>query len=78
MNVYQKILICVFRTVGLLRLCYLIAQAIPLALTYGLDPQRLRLAAFGWWWVPDVVCLLLLILGAVPLAKIITTGIDDA
>jgi hypothetical protein len=76
MSVYQKILICVFRTIGLLGLGYLIAQAIPMAFAYGLDAQRL--IAFGWPWVPHVVCLLLLILGAVPLAKIITMGIDDA
>jgi hypothetical protein len=76
MSVYQKILICAFRTVGLLGLCQLIAQAIPMAFFSGLDAQRL--VAFGWPWVPQVVCLLLLILGAVPLAKIITTGIDDA
>jgi hypothetical protein len=75
MTVYQKILICVFRTVGLLGLCRLIALAIPMA-WYGLDAQRL--VAFSWPWVPQVVCLLLLILGAVPLATIITTGIDDA
>ena len=76
MSVYQKILICVFRTVGLLGLGYLIAQAIPMAFAYRLDAQML--IAFGWPWVPHVVCLLLLILGAVPFAKIITMGIDDA
>ena len=47
-----------------------------MAFAYRLDAQML--IAFGWPWVPHVVCLLLLILGAVPLAKIITMGIDDA
>ena len=76
MTVYQKILICVFRSMGVLGLGYLIAQSIPMALAYGLNAQRLF--AVGWPWVPHVVCLLLLIVGAVPLARFITTGIDNA
>jgi hypothetical protein len=76
MSVYQKTLICIFRSMGLLGLGYLIAQAIPIAIAYGSDFKMF--ISFAWLWVPHAACLLLLFLAAAPLARIITKHIEDA
>ena len=72
MNPYQKVLVCIFRTIGVLGLGYILITSGTAALMMP------RMAGVGFMMLlPSVGFLLALIFGAIPLAQFITRGIED-
>ncbi len=67
MNHYQKVLICIFRTLGVLVIAYTTMMIIPaLQVGMGLVPI-----------IPFLGMGIILYMAAVPLAKIITIGLKE-
>jgi hypothetical protein len=73
MNRYQKVLVCIFRSVGLIGLGYLIISigTVALMTPYGLNFGPVMML------LPQVIPLLILLFAAAPLAKIVTIGVTD-
>jgi len=72
MNPYQKVLVCIFRTIGVLGLGYIL-------ITGGTAALMMReMRGVGLMMLlPSAGIMLAFIFGAVPLAKLITLGIED-
>ena len=69
MNSYQKVLVCIFRSIGVLGLGYLlVAAGLAGFLMSGMGLVML---------LPSVIFMLALIFGAIPLAQFVTRGIED-
>lgn len=73
MNRYQKLMVCIFRSIGLLGFGYLLAYAGTMVLVmptaFGINAWPLV--------IPYAILLTFLYFGAIPLAKIVTIGITD-
>lgn len=67
MNHYQKVIICIFRTLGVILIGYALVMMVMAVL--------LGMAIFAC--VPTLAAGLVSYFGATPLSKIITIGLDD-
>lgn len=67
MNHYQKVIICIFRTLGVILIGYTLVMMVMAVL--------LGMAIFAF--VPALAAGLVSYFGAAPLSKIITIGLDD-
>ncbi|WP_269541776.1 hypothetical protein [Cerasicoccus fimbriatus] len=67
MNHYQKVIICIFRTLGVILVGYALVMMVMAVL--------LGMAIFAF--VPIMAAGLLSYFGATPFSKIITIGLDD-
>ena len=72
MNRYQKVLVCIFRSIGFLGLIYVLVTMVAASM---MMPQMLKLSMVAL--SPWVIMCALLAFGAVPIAGLITVGIDE-
>ena len=72
MNTYQKVIVCVFRSIGLLGFGYML---VSLGVTAFMMPDMLRMSLP--MMLPLLVPSLVLAISAVPLAKLVTIGLEN-
>ena len=72
MNRYQKVLVCIFRSIGIFVLFYLLVLMVTYAITL---PSMLSL--FWKYMMPFGIPAIILTFAAIPLAKLVTIGISD-
>lgn len=72
MNRYQKVLVCIFRSMGLVGLVYFLTSTI---VTWVMMPEMMGMGFRVL--LPMIIPSLVLFFVAVPLAKLVTAGVSE-